>query len=68
MKRVLPVWTPAQIRALRLHCGLSQVELADYLQIRQATISEWESGIKRPIRSMRLLLLNLAEYARYPLE
>ena len=38
--------TPAEIRAVR--CGLSQIEFAEILGVRQSRISEWESGA-RPV-------------------
>ena len=36
-----------RIRALRERQGLSQSALAKLLHVRQATISEWETGSKR---------------------
>lgn len=62
----LPVWTPERIRQLRLHLGLTQAALADTIQVRQATISEWESGLYRPRRMMRLVLTILADQAAFP--
>ncbi len=51
-------WTAEMIRALRMHMGLSQQELASRLNMRQQTISEWETGLYRP-RGGSVALLNL---------
>lgn len=64
-RKPLPEWNPSDIRLLRLHCGMTQQDLADELAVRQATISEWECGKYKPRRFIRLQLLNLAERARF---
>jgi DNA-binding transcriptional regulator YiaG len=51
-------WDKHTIRALRLHMGLTQAELARLLGIRQQTVSDWESGIYRP-RGASATLLNI---------
>lgn len=51
-------WDRESIRALRRHMGLTQVELAKVLGVRQQTISEWENGIYRP-RGATITLLNV---------
>ena len=68
MKRILPVWQPDEIHKLRLHCGMTQCQIAEELAIRQATVSEWECGKRRPRRTMRLALTLLAQRAAFPLE
>jgi transcriptional regulator with XRE-family HTH domain len=44
------------IRSARRRAGLSQVELADLLGVRQSSISQWERGSTRP-STMHLLAL-----------
>jgi DNA-binding transcriptional regulator YiaG len=61
------MWTPTRIRQLRMHLGFSQAKLADTIQVRQATISEWECGMYAPRRMMRLVLTILADDAGFPL-
>ena len=51
-------WDRSQIRALRNHLGLTQVELAERLGIRQQTVSEWETGQYEP-RGTSVTLLHL---------
>ena len=41
-------WDAERIRRLREHLGLTQSQLADELNARQQTISEWERGQYRP--------------------
>lgn len=59
------VWTGEMIRALRQQLGLSQVELADELGMRQQTISEWENSVYMPRRSSSKLLTFFAERAGF---
>ncbi len=54
-------WTKEQIRALRLHLNLTQREMADELEVRQQTISEWETGLHQPHRSTLKVLSLIAE-------
>ena len=58
-------WTPEMIRALREHMGLTQRELADQLEVRQQTISEWETGLHIPHRSTQKTLSMVAERAEF---
>ena len=51
-------WNAETVRALRQYMGLTQQELADQLNMRQQTISEWETGMYRP-RGGSIALLNL---------
>ena len=59
------VWTGEMIRALRQRLGLSQMELADELGMRQQTISEWENSVYMPRRSSSKLLTFFAERAGF---
>lgn len=45
------VWNSSSIKLLRLHMGLTQVEFAKQLGVRQQTVSEWEKGLYEPTRS-----------------
>ena len=63
-KKQLP-WDSGQVRALRLHLGLTQRALADRLGTRQQTISEWEKGMYRPRGASSTLLSMVAEQARF---
>lgn len=58
-------WSGAQIRALRQHMGLTQREMADELEVRQQTISEWETEMHRPHRSTQKILSVIAERAGF---
>ncbi len=66
-------WDRSRIRALRNHLGLTQVELAERLGIRQQTVSEWETGQYEP-RGTSVTLLRLVaersdfEYGREDLQ
>lgn len=61
-------WDGAEIRRLRRHAGLSQRELADELNARQQTISEWERGEYAPRGTAARLLTRVAEDVRFPFE
>jgi DNA-binding transcriptional regulator YiaG len=64
-RRVEYKWDAESIKALREHMGLSQQELADELQVRQQTISEWETGMYAPRRSTSRYLSMVAERAGF---
>ena len=55
------VWTADAIRALREHMSLTQREMADELEVRQQTISEWETNLHIPHRSTQKILSMIAE-------
>lgn len=59
------VWTGEAIRALREHMNLTQREMADELEVRQQTISEWETGLHTPHRSTQKTLSMVAERAGF---
>jgi DNA-binding transcriptional regulator YiaG len=54
-------WNAAAIRALREYMGMTQREMADELEVRQQTISEWETGLHKPHRSTQKTLSMIAE-------
>lgn len=58
-------WSAEQIRALRLYMQRTQRQMADELEVRQQTISEWENGLHRPHRSMQRVLTMVAEQAGF---
>ena len=58
-------WDAEQVRALRQHLGLTQQELAEELNIRQQTVSEWETGQYRPRGASERLLSLVAERAGF---
>lgn len=63
--KVAYAWKPEMIRALREHMELTQRELADMLEVRQQTISEWETGLHKPHRSTQKTLSMVAERAGF---
>ena len=67
-RQVKYTWQPGVIRALREHMGLTQREMADELEVRQQTISEWETGLHRPHRSTQKTLNMVAERAGFQYE
>ena len=58
-------WDRSRIRALRNHLGLTQVELAQQLGIRQQTVSEWETGQYEPRGTSVTLLRMVAERSNF---
>lgn len=58
-------WDPTKIRALREYMNMTQQELADELEVRQQTISEWETGLYTPRRSTQKYLSMVAERAGF---
>jgi len=61
-------WSPPAIRALREHMNLTQREMADELEVRQQTISEWETSAHTPHRSMQKTLSMIAERVEFKYE
>ena len=59
-------WDAEAVRRLREHIGLTQAELAEELNTRQQTISEWERGAYRPRGPSARLLTRVAEDAAFP--
>jgi len=60
-RQIQYVWTGDAIRALREHMSLTQREMADELEVRQQTISEWETSLHTPHRSTQKVLSMIAE-------
>lgn len=58
-------WNSRRIKALREYLQLTQRQMADELQVRQQTISEWETGIHTPHRSTQKILSMVAERAGF---
>ena len=61
-------WDAEAIRKLRRHARLSQRELAEELNARQQTISEWERGEYAPRGTAARLLTRVAEDVQFPFE
>ena len=59
------VWDGYRVRALREHMRLSQQELARELNVRQQTVSEWETDQYRPRGASERLLSLVAERAEF---
>jgi DNA-binding transcriptional regulator YiaG len=59
------VWDAAQVRALRRHLGMTQEELAAELNVRQQTVSEWETAQYCPRGASERLLSMVAERAGF---
>ena len=57
------VWDANNVHALRQHLGMTQQELAQELNVRQQTVSEWETGQYRPRGASERLLSVVAERA-----
>ncbi len=53
------------MRALREQLGLTQWEMAEELNVRQQTVSEWETGQYRPRGASERLLSLVAERAAF---
>lgn len=58
-------WDSGEVRRLRKHLGITQAELAQELNTRQQTISEWERGAYRPRGPSARLLTRVAEEAAF---
>lgn len=64
-KRRDPDWDARTILRLRRHMRLTQTELAEELNARQQTVSEWETGRYRPRGPSSRLLTLIAEQAGF---
>ena len=58
-------WNSERIQTLRRQLGLTQRELAERLDTRQQTISEWETGMYQPRGASATLLSIIAERAEF---
>ena len=52
--------TPDDLRAWRAHMGLSQQAASELLDVRKATVTDWEGGKHAPSRSVALACTALA--------
>lgn len=52
---------------LRKQCGLSQQEVADKLQIKQSSVSDWENDVSRPDYEKLIALAELYDVTLYEL-
>ncbi len=59
------MWDAGRVRALRVHLGMSQREMAEEMGTRQQTISEWETGLYAPRGLSERLLTLIAERAGF---
>ncbi|MBD2459437.1 helix-turn-helix domain-containing protein [Oscillatoria sp. FACHB-1407] len=59
------LWNAELIKALRRHMGLSQVEFAQKLGVRQQTVSDWETSVYDPRLSTSKYLTMVAEQAGF---
>lgn len=62
------IWHPDEVRALRKHLGMSQMEFAEELGCYQDAISNWETGQKRPNGISSNALLRIAEQSDFHYE
>ena len=67
-KALVKKWDSKNIKALRQHLGLTQLELSHRLGTRQQTVSEWETGIYQPRGTATTLLSIIAEQAEFTYE
>ena len=52
---------------IRKQCGLSQQEVADKLQIKQSSVSDWENDVSRPDCEKLIALAELYDVTLYEL-
>ena len=64
-KKRRPAWDAGGVRSLRKHLEMTQDELAEELNVRQQTVSEWETGQYRPRGASERLLSFVAERAEF---
>ena len=60
-----PAWDASGVRSLRKHLEMTQDELAEELNVRQQTVSEWETGQYSPRGASERLLSFVAERAEF---
>ena len=59
-------WDARKVRGLRRQLRMTQAELAQELNVRQQTVSEWETGQYRPRGASERMLSVVAERADVP--
>ena len=61
-ERRIEIWGP-RVKRLRLHLGLSQVEMAKLIDSSRTSVANWETGKKAPDEEFRDKIASLeAEY------
>ena len=55
------------LKNIRKQCGLSQQEVADKLQIKQSSVSDWENDVSRPDYEKLIALSELYDVTLYEL-
>jgi DNA-binding transcriptional regulator YiaG len=58
-------WQGELVKGLRRHMGLTQIEFADKLGVRQQTVSDWENNAYDPRRAMSKYLTLVADQAGF---
>ena len=56
-----------KFKNIRKQCGLSQQEVADKLQIKQSSVSDWENDVSRPDYEKLIALAELYDVTLYEL-
>jgi putative zinc finger/helix-turn-helix YgiT family protein len=65
LREVVGVMSPEEIRARREGLGLTQKEMAHYLQVAEGTLSRWEAGAQIQQRCMDKLLRGFFEVEEF---
>lgn len=60
------LWNGELIKAFRQHLKLSQIEFAELLGVRQATVSQWENDAYQPTLATSKHLSLVAEQSGFP--
>ena len=69
-KRIIRDWMMnfgENFKNIRKQCGLSQQEVADKLQIKQSSVSDWENDVSRPDYEKLIALSELYDVTLYEL-
>ena len=65
LREVVGLMRPEEIRTRRERLGLTQKEMAHYLQVAEGTLSRWETGAQIQQRCMDKLLLGFFEVEEF---
>ncbi len=63
LRREAHLLAPAEIRRQRETLGLTQKQLASFLQVGESTLSRWETGVQIQQRSLDLLMRLFFDHA-----
>lgn len=67
-EKLIPTFSPRQMRAIRSWLGIEQAELAEMLGIGVSTLYEWERGGRLPKNEVRAKVAkSLKKYSRIKL-